>query len=193
MYDGTWRTPYSRPDLPLGSVAYTIDSSNSLSFIAGGNTGHTGTSSFTTPLAQNNGDIFNLIYTWTSGPWTASPYLQYANIPTNVALGFTHGASTTGGAVLVSYALNDDWKLAGRAEYISSSGNFAAGTPNLLYGPGSDAWSLTVTPTYQHGIFFSRGEASYVGLSHSAAGFAFGPNLDRTLQFRVLLEAGVLF
>src|SRR5438445_668615 len=44
-----------------GSAAYTIDSSNTVSFIAGGNTGHTGYSSFTTPLAQNNGDIFNLI------------------------------------------------------------------------------------------------------------------------------------
>ena len=176
-----------------GSAACTIDSSNSLTFVGGGNFGHTGYSSFATPLAQNNGNIFNLIYSWTSGPWTVSPYFQYANVPANTVLGLLHGAATTGGAILATYSLNDDWKLAGRTEYISSSGNFIAGTPNLLYGPGSDAWSLTVTPTYQQGIFFARGDASYVGVGHSAAGFAFGPHLDQTSQVRLMLETGVLF
>ncbi|HEX4079850.1 MAG TPA: outer membrane beta-barrel protein [Rhizomicrobium sp.] len=176
-----------------GSVAYTIDSTNSLTFIGGGNTGHTGHSSFATPPAQNNGDIFNLIYSWTSGPWTLSPYLQYANVPTDTALGIDHSAPTTGGAALISYAINDDWKLAGRGEYIGASGNDIAGTPDLLYGPGSDAWSLTVTPTYQHGIFFARGEASYVGVGHTAAGYVFGPHLDQTSQARLTLETGVLF
>jgi hypothetical protein len=176
-----------------GSAAYTIDSSNTLSVIAGANTGHTGYSSFSTPLAQNNGDIFNLIYTWTSGPWTVSPYIQYENVPADSSLGFARRASTTGGAVLVSYALNDDWKIAGRGEYISSSGSFVSGTPNLLYGPGSDAWSFTITPTWQHGIFFARGEASYVGVGNTAAGFVFGQNLDKTSQVRLMLETGVLF
>jgi hypothetical protein len=176
-----------------GSAAYTIDTSNSISFIAGGNTGHTGYSSFTAPLAQNNGDIFDLIYTWTSGPWTVSPYIQYASVPANAAIGVAHSASTTGGAVLVSYALNDDWKIAGRAEYISSSGTPTVGTPNLLYGPGSDAWSLTITPTYQRGIYFARAEASYVGVGSATVGDAFGPNLDNTSQTRLLIEAGVLF
>ena len=116
-----------------------------------------------------------------------------ANVPANANPGIAHSASTTGGAVLVSYAVNDDWKIASRAEYISSSGNFAAGAPNLLYGLGSDAWSFTITPTYQHGIFFARGEASYVGVGSTAAGYAFGPNLDKGSQARLLLEAGVLF
>jgi len=176
-----------------GSAAYTIDSSNSISFIAGGNTGHTGYSSFTAPLAQNNGDIFNLIYAWTSGPWTVSPYVQYANVPSDPSIGIAHSASTTGGTLLVSYALNDDWKIAGRAEYISSSGSPTSGAPSLLYGPGSDAWSFTITPTYQHGIFFARAEASYVGAGNTAAGSVFGPNLDTTSQARLLIEAGVLF
>ncbi|MGH6890136.1 MAG: outer membrane beta-barrel protein [Rhizomicrobium sp.] len=175
-----------------GSLAYTIDSADSVTFVGGGNVGHTGYSSFATPLAQNDGNIFNLIYTWTSGPWTASPYVQYANVPADIAPAIAHNAATTGGAVLVSYAIDADWKLAGRAEYISSSGNSAVGTPNLLYGPGSDAWSLTVTPTWQHGIVFARADASYVGVGHAAAGFAFGAHLDRSSQFRLMLETGVL-
>lgn len=176
-----------------GSVAYTIDSANSLSFIGGGNIGRTGYSTFATPLPQNNGDIFNLIYTWTSGPWTVSPYAQYANIPADAALGIVQSASTTGGAVLVSFGVNDDWKIAARGEYVSSSGNFVPGATNLLYGPGSDAWSLTLTPTYQHGIFFARGETSYVGVAHAAPGFIFGSHFDQTSQVRLLLETGVLF
>ncbi|HEX3430231.1 MAG TPA: outer membrane beta-barrel protein [Rhizomicrobium sp.] len=176
-----------------GSAAYTIDSANSVTFVGGGNTGHTGYSSFTAPLAQNNGDIFNLIYSWTSGSWTVSPYVQYANVPADASLGLVHSASTTGGAILVSYGLSDDWKLAGRAEYISSSGSAAAATPNLLYGPGSNAWSFTITPTYQRGIFFARAEASYVGVGSTTAGDVFGPNLDKTSQARLLIEAGVLF
>ncbi|HEX3431122.1 MAG TPA: outer membrane beta-barrel protein [Rhizomicrobium sp.] len=176
-----------------GSGTYAIDSSNSLTVVGGGSLGHTGYSSFATPLAQNNGDIFNLIYAWTTGPWTVSPDAQYANVPADAAIGIAHSASTAGGALLVSYALNDDWKVAGRAEYISSSGSPAAGTPNLLYGAGSDAWSFTITPTYQHGIFFARGEASYVGAGSTTAGDVFGPNLDKTSQARLLIEAGVLF
>lgn len=176
-----------------GSVAYTVDSSNSLTFVAGGNTGHTGYSSFTAPLAQNNGDIFNLIYTRTSGPWTVSPYLQFTNVSANAAIGIARNASTTGGALLVSYALNDDWKIAARAEYIGSSGSLALESPSLLYGPGSNAWSLTITPTWQRGIFFARGEASYVSAGSAAPGSVFGPNLDKTSQARLLLEAGVLF
>ena len=176
-----------------GSVAYTIDGANSVSFIGSGNIGHTGYSTFATPLAQNNGEIFNLIYAWTSGPWTISPYVQYTNIPADAALGIAQSASTASGAVLVSYAINGDWKVAGRGEYISSSGDFVSGTPNLLYGPGSNAWSLTITPTYQHGIFFARGEASYVGVGHTAPAFVFGSHLDQTSQVRLMIETGVLF
>lgn len=177
----------------VGSVGYTIDSSNSLTFVGAGNIGHTGYSSFTAPLAQNNGDLFNLIYTWTSGPWTVSPYLQFTNVPEDAAIGLAHSASTASGALLASYAFNDEWKIAGRAEYISSSGSLTSGAPNLLYGPGSDAWSFTITPTYQHGIFFARGEASYVGIGNTAPGFAFGAHLDQTSQVRLMLETGVLF
>jgi hypothetical protein len=176
-----------------GSAAYTIDGSNSLSLIGGGNLGRTHSSSFVTPLAQDNGDIFNLIYTHTSGPWTISPYVQYANVPSDTSLGIAQSAATYGAAVLVNYAFDDNWKLAGRAEYIKSSGNLTNGAPSLLYGPGSHAWSLTITPTYQRGIFFARAEGSYTGIGNSATGLEFGKNFDKSSQARLMLEAGVLF
>ena len=43
------------------------------------------------------------------------------------------------------------------------------GAANLLYGPGSAAWSVTVTPTYQKNIFFTRAELSYVGMQDTMA------------------------
>lgn len=176
-----------------GSLGYTIDSSNSLSVIGGGNFGRTTHTSFTTPLAQNNGSIVNVIYTHTSGPWTISPYFQYSHVPSDSVLGIARRASTWGAAVLASYAIDDNWKLAGRAEYIDSSASFANGAPSLLYGPGSHAWSLTVTPTYQSGIFFARAEGSYTVIGHSAAGFEFGKQFDKPSQARLMLETGVLF
>ena len=80
-----------------------------------------------------------------------------------------------------------------RAEYISSSGSLAAGAPNLLYGPGSDAFSITVTPTFQYNIYFARAEISYVSASSTTPGFALGPTFNNTEQTRVLFETGILF
>jgi hypothetical protein len=178
-----------------GSVGYTIDMENSVSFVGAGNFGHTGYSTFATPLFQNNGSIFNLIYTHTAGPWTISPYLQYSSVPANAAIGIPHSASTTGVAVLASYGFTDNLKLAGRIEYIDSTGKGTtpATSTNLLLGAGSSAWSFTITPTYQFNIFYARAEYSIVTGSSTVPGFAFGPTGTAKDQNRFAIEAGVLF
>lgn len=176
-----------------GSLAYAFDSSNTLTFIAGGNTDQTTRVGTATPLLQNNGQICAVIYTRTAGPWTITPYLQYTRVPENTELGIPHSASTLGAALLANYAFNGHFSLAGRAEYIDSSGSVADGAPSLLYGPGSNAWSLTLTPTYQNRLLFVRGEMSYVKAGGTTPGFALGPNFDDTSQSRVVLEAGLLF
>ena len=176
-----------------GSLAYAIDKNNSLSFIAGGNTKQTARSSLAVPLAQNNSQMFNVIYTHLAGPWTITPYLQYTRVPTNTDIGIVHSASTTGAALLANYAFNSHFSLASRAEYISSTGSVANGAPSLLYGPGSKAWSLTFTPTYQNKLLFVRAEFSYVKASGTTPGFAFGRNFDSNAQSRVMLETGILF
>jgi hypothetical protein len=68
----------------------------------------------------------------------------------------------------------------------------SAGTDLLGYGRGSNAWSLTLTPTYQKGIYFIRGEASYVKVDN-LTGFGFGPLANKDNQFRAAIETGVLF
>ena len=62
-----------------------------------------------------------------------------------------------------------------------------------MYGPGSGAFSFTVTPTYQRGIFFGRAELAYVGADSITDGFGFGGQLNKTSQTRGAVEIGVLF
>lgn len=178
-----------------GSAAWTIDMANSVSLVGGGNISHTDYATTATPYFQNNGSIFNLIYTHTEGPFVVSPYIQFSTVGADPAIGIPHDASTTGFAVLANYAFDDNFKVAGRIEYITASGKGAtlATSTNLLYGPGSNAFSFTVTPTYQFGIYYLRGEFSYVSAGSTTAGFAFGPTGTATSQSRIALEGGILF
>jgi len=44
-----------------------------------------------------------------------------------------------------------------------------------------------VTPTYQHGIYFVRGELSYTRIDRMRDGFGFGPNFDKPDQIRAMI------
>ncbi|WP_196812964.1 outer membrane beta-barrel protein [Cupriavidus sp. WS] len=185
-----------------GLASYALDSSSTITFSAGANTGHTDVSTNATPLYQNNQQIYNLIYTRTRGAWTFQPYLQYTRVPRLPEYGTSEAASTYGGALLMSYDFGADatpaglrlpgFKLPVRLEYIASTGTAAGGAPNLLYGAGSEAWSVTLTPTYQYKRFFVRTEFAYVGARRTAPGAAFGTDGNRRAQVRGLCEIGVL-
>jgi hypothetical protein len=60
-----------------------------------------------------------------------------------------------------------------------------------LFGPGSNAWSFTVTPTYTINRWFARGEVSYVGLGGGGSGY--GTDGTKKDQVRGMLELGILF
>ena len=181
-----------------GLISYAITPTSTIAFAGGGNLSDTEESSLATPLVQNNSSIFNVIYTYSSGPLTISPYLQYSRIEQNPDIGIDRGAETYGAAILARYAFNDNFSLAARAEYIKASGGSCGATAecnptNVLYGSDSGAWSLTLTPTYQRGVFFARGEISYTRIDNLTAGFGFGSNFDKRDQVRVMVETGVLF
>ena len=191
-----------------GSATYTLDPANSFVLAAGGNYSHTAKVTTTTPffqttatpLFQNNETLFSLAYTYNSAPWTITPYFQFTHVPASSSppISTFSPGSTIGGAILANYTFGDDSRLPGvslpvRFEYIGSTGSLADGAPNLLYGPGSKAWSITFTPTYQYKIYFARAEISHVGTSSTTPGLAFGPNGTNTTQTRGLLEVGILF
>jgi hypothetical protein len=174
-----------------GALAYA-NGPHALSFVAGGNLGQTGYETVATPV-QNNGSIYNAIYTYTKGAWIVQPYFQYSDIPTNAKVGIVKGASTTGGAVLLSRAFSHGFALAGRWEYISSSGSAAADAVNLLFGPGSSGTSVTATPTFQYGGFFFRTDVAWVHASSYTPGDVFGPGGLKDNQFRAVAEMGFAF
>lgn len=187
--DGFYSNRYS---WLTGSLAYAFNSANTLSFTAGGNLGQTAFRTLATPV-QNNGRIYDVIYTYTKGNWIIQPYFQYTDVPTDEKIGIVKGAATRGGALLVNYKFNDHLSLAERGEYISSTGSAQEQAVNLLYGPGSGAWSITVTPTFQDHAFFIRGEFSFVRATSFTPGNGFGSSgMDKT-QPRGAIEAGFIF
>lgn len=188
--DGFYSKNYSWAS---GLISYVVTPHDTVTAVAMGNLGHNDKSTFATPLLQNNSEIYNLIWSHNSGPWTITPYLQYTHVPASAELGIAKGASTMAGALLAKYAFTPEFSLAGRAEYIDSSGSVTNGAPSLLYGPGSKAWSLTLTPTYQNKIFYVRGEVAYAKANDTTPGFALGSTFSNTDQTRAMIEAGVLF
>jgi hypothetical protein len=183
-----------------GSLAYAVNAANTITFAAGGNAGNTyvrvGAASFPTPPYQNNEQVYNVIYTYTKGSWIVSPYYQYTVVKSNDNVFSTPGAHTNGGAVLFDYAFKHGFSLAVRPEYIKSSGSVTTNEANLLgYGPGTGAFSFTVTPTWIKDAFFLRGDISVVHLSNFVTGsdFGFGIGGTNTNQTRGVIEAGFMF
>jgi len=179
-----------------GLASYTLSPKDTLAIAAGGNLGTTTSrNDFVTPTAQNNSSIYNLFWTHTEGKWVINPYFQYDYAGANSKLGFAKSAATWSGALLVKYGFTSEWSLGFRGEYIKQTGSAGDGSPTLLYGPGSQAWSLTATPTYQKGIYFVRADLSYTKASSGLANgaFLFGPSGMAKDQFRGTGELGVLF
>jgi hypothetical protein len=129
---------------------------------------------------------------------TLTPYLQYTRVDKDSKADLDRSAQTYGAAFLAKYSFSEHWSIGARAEYLDSKGgdcgaDTECSPTNLLYGTGSNAWSLTATPTYQDGRFFVRGELAYVRTEQADEGSTFGDNGTQPDQLRVLAEAGVLF
>jgi len=170
------------------AATYTLNSSSSFTFFAAGNAGNTKTATTRTPLLQNNSEIYNLIYTYKSGPWVIQPYFSATHVPTNTSIGIMSSLQALGGSVLADYSLGGGFFLGARLEYIGT-----AGSNNLLYGPGSGAFAVTVTPAYQYRNLFVRGGFAWVRANNVTTGLGFGPSGTNNSQTRVTIDAGILF
>jgi hypothetical protein len=186
--DGYYSNQYSGLS---GSLTYT-KGPHSLAFVGMGYFGRTLFQNLATPV-QNNSTMYVAEYTYSKGSWIVQPYLQYSGVPTNPKIGVTQGAQTWGGAILASRAFKKGLSLAGRFEYISSSGSAASNSVNLIFGPGSAGWSVTMTPTYQYQKFFTRAEFSFVQAVNYTPGDAFGSIGKSATQPRGVVEIGFLF
>ena len=197
--DGPWAASLSINDgyysneftTVSGLITYTFKNTDTLTVAGSGNTSvnfkTVGFSPvFATPTGQQQGQIYDLIFTHNMGPFVITPYVQYSTVPNDVVTGAS--ASEWGFAVIAKYSFTPEFSVAGRAEYETTNGAY-----NMLFGPGSNAWSLTLTPTYQKGIFFVRGEVSYTSVGSGTPFDMLGPVGLDTNQTRGLLEAGFIF
>lgn len=177
-----------------GSATWTIDPINSI-ILTGGGPFDRVTATNTPSLSQyNNSTMVEASYTYNNAPWTITPYIQYTHVDKDLSLAtpILNSSDTFGGAILANYKFTDNINLAGRWEYIGSSGA-GNGAGLLGFGPGSSAMSFTLTPTWQSGLFFIRGEASLTQLYSITAGDGFGRSGNSKTQARFLVETGVVF
>ena len=157
-----------------------------------------------TPLLQNNSQISNLIYQYTGDRWSFTPYAQYTYIPSSPSIGIYGDSGTVGYALLSTYHIDPltngvapyrHISIPTRFEYQSSFGNSRNSNlpAGLMYGPGSSAWSATITPTIQLGKLFARIEFAYVKAFNTTSGSSFGAYGTNNTQVRGMLEAGFLY
>lgn len=184
------------------STAYQLNLRSAITAIWNGSLSSNATNTSGTPLLQNNSQITNLLYAFSSDQWSINPYLQYTVVPANPSIGINGVSSTQGVGLLATYRITPlvegqpakkNISLPFRLEYLNTSGNSGTVSNNLLYGPNSAAWSATLTPTLQHGPFFARLEGSYVRVNNYSSGSAFGITGNSPTQARLMLEAGILY
>ncbi len=143
-----------------------------------------------------NKRLYNPLVTYTTGKWQFQPYLLWVESPASSALGYTRSEQAFGAVALATWSLSSTWSLPFRVEYGKNGSNPGDTSPNanlLGYGPGSAAWTYTLTPTYRHGIIFARAEASDVNVTNFTPGLAFAASGTQSNQFRSGLEAGIQF
>ena len=116
------------------------------------------------------------------------PYFSATHVPINTGIGITSSASSFGGSVLADYSLGGGFFLGARLEYIGTTGS-----NDLLYGPGSGAFAVTVRPAYQYRNLFVRGGFAWVKANNATAGLGLGPSGTSNSQTRVTIDAGILF
>jgi hypothetical protein len=176
-----------------GLISFAVTKKDTVAAVGGANLGRTPKSDFATAPPANNGSIYNLLWTHTEDKWVFNPYFQYQHVAAmpEAPYGWTKSANAWGVAGLFKYQFTSEWSLATRVEYEAQDGTkFDLAEPFLIpTGPGTNAFTLTFTPTYQKGIFYVRADGAYVHTSFPAFGSAF----NHHDQFRFTGEAGILF
>ena len=192
----SWNDGYysDRFNAVSGALTWTVDKANTLEIDGAANLGHTAANTIATPLAQNNSAIYDLIYTYKGAKLTLQPYFQYNEVGRNAAIGIPQSTATISGAVIGNYAFTERFSMSARAEYIASTGQPSSpSVTNLLYGLGSSAFSLTLTPAYVYKRYFVRADAAVVGITKMTEGSGFGQDGRASSQLRGVLQTGIVF
>jgi len=146
----------------------------------------------TTSIA--NKELFNLVYTRTSGKLQLAPYVLWAHSPASSSLGYTNAEGAFGAAILADLTWSHNFSTALRWETLHDGSSPTDTSPNadlIGYGPGCGISSWTLTPQWKlgGGAYF-RFDVSSAHVTGPKPGLAFGTDGDSSNQSRVVLELG---
>lgn len=190
---GVWNTVQ-------GLVTDTFDDNNALSVYGTVNFGRTGPNTFAygngkTGLgypgynaAYVNSNMIGAYYVYTNGNLNLVPEVQYVYSKVDHKLGLDKFTSNFGAELISDYHFGKSpWSLGSHVIYYSNNG------PQAWYlNAHSAGIGVGVTPTWQQGHVFARGEVGLFHLTSIGTGTAFGDGTNRN-QAVGLLEAGLLF
>ena len=183
-----------------GLVTYTFNANNNLSLYGTVNYGRTGPNTFaygngTTGFgyagynaAYVNSNMIGGYYSYTNGNMNIVPEVQYVYAKVDHEIGIDKFTSNFGAEVIGDYQFGKTpWSLGSQIIYYSNNG------PEAWYlNAHSAGIGIGVTPTWQHGHVFARGEAGLLHLTSIGTGSGFGDGTARN-QAIGLLEAGLIF
>ncbi len=188
--------------LGLGG-SYKFNANHSSNLMLGGAYRSSNVNTDLTPRLQNNSQILNLVHAYKMGAWSLTPYYQYTRVPKSESSGLASAAYTEGYALIINHQGSSPWpgftsraatlSLPLRFEYIKANDYRSLDAQELVFGPKSDALSLTFTPTLQSGIYFARTEWSWLKARRSSRLQETALSDSASTQVRVLLELGLLY
>jgi hypothetical protein len=140
-----------------------------------------------------NRRLYNPSLSLTFGKWQLQPNVLFVDSPASSALGYTRDEQAFGAVLPASVSLGSVWSAGFRVEYGKNGSNPSDPSPNanlLGYGPGSSAWTYTLTPAYKNKALLARAEFSQVSVANFTPGVAFGTAGTRSNQSRFGIELG---
>lgn len=143
-----------------------------------------------------NKQEYDLVSSYTAGKLTLGSDLLYVYSPKSPQAGFSASSAAYGLAGFADYSINDKFSLGARLEYAfnKSTNNPNSANADLVgYGPNSKALTFTVTPMYKYKYLFARADLSYVRINNFSNGSGFGADGNRSNQYRLGIEAGIIF
>jgi hypothetical protein len=184
-----------------GLVTYSANANNAASVYGTVNLGRTGPNTYaygngTTGYgypsynaAYVNSNMIGAYYDYTHGNLNLVPEVQYVYAKVDHQIGIDKFTSNFGAELIADYKFaNTPWSVGGQVEYYSNNG------PEAWYlNARSAGLGVGVTPTWQKGNIFARGEVGLFHLTSVGTGPAFGNSGSDRNQVIGLLEAGVVF
>lgn len=184
-----------------GLVTYSFNGDNAWSVYGTTNVGRTGPNTFAYGngitgtgypgynAAYVNSTMIGSYYDYTNGHFNLVPEVQYIYSKVDHKIGLDRFTSNLGAELIGDYQFGKSpWSLGGQAFYYRNNG------PQAWYlNAHSAGIGVGLTPTWQQGHVFVRGEAGLLHLTSTGIGGVFGARGTDRNQVMGLLEAGLTF